>query len=146
MLRSALLFLALAAALSLVGRQPAAALDGELLLADLRPVNDNVHWARPQREAIDFCKKHGRATGLAIGTYIGHGEYERICLSDQQQRWFDATQAQINATGWGFNDVNSVDWPRAYRAAFGLCKSFDPSFVGGFFTGFMREAPGGPQQ
>jgi hypothetical protein len=49
--------------------------------------------------------------------------------------WLDITKAELDQTGWGFSDVNTVEWARASRAAFGFC-TFN-GFVGGQLNGYQ---------
>jgi hypothetical protein len=56
-------------------------------------------------------------------------------LDPTKSTWLDVSKAELDQTGWSFADINSVDWARASRAAFGFC-TFN-GFVGGQFNGYQ---------
>ncbi|SJM92811.1 trypsin-like serine protease [Crenothrix polyspora] len=96
---------------------------------------NQVHWAHANRAAAGLCS--GFAQGFVGGHFNGHmrnGRYGLFCYRDGTQ-WFDATDSEITATGWGFptHDVNDVPWALAARAAVGFCRG--KGFSGGFMNG-----------
>lgn len=105
------------------------------------PVDDvnTVNWAQAARAASAMCY----ARGFAGGHFTGHQDQrpgvqtKNIQCSGGDTAWFDLTDAEVEATGWGFSDVNTVDWARAGRAAANYCTS--KGFVGGQSTGHQRD-------
>lgn len=94
-----------------------------------------VSWAQANRVAERYCATRGQ--GFAGGHFNGHmagGRYGLFCYRDGAQ-WFDATDAQLAATGFGFATpkLDDVPWAQAARAAVGFCRS--KGFSGGFMTG-----------
>jgi hypothetical protein len=49
--------------------------------------------------------------------------------------WLDISKAELDQTGWGFADINNVDWARASRAAFAFCTA--NGFVAGELNGYQ---------
>lgn len=101
---------------------------------------NTVSWAQAGRAAERFCATRGQ--GFAGGQFTGHsaaGKYGIFCYKDGAQ-WFDATDAQLAATGFGFATprLDDVQWAQAARAATGACR--DKGFSGGFLNG--HQAPG----
>jgi hypothetical protein len=108
------------------------------------PVGDvnTAGWAQAARASAAMCY----ARGYAGGHYDGHqGTLENVagsgllCAAGGAQ-WRDLTAAEINATGWGFTDVNTVNWAQANRAAERFCATaVGGGYVGGHFTGHQRD-------
>jgi hypothetical protein len=92
---------------------------------------DRSTFAFACRAAHEFCigkgYKSGRFTGHIIGERIGLWAIPVNATS------FDATDVEIQATGWGFIDINKTHWAQIARAAteFSIRKGFEA----GFFTG-----------
>jgi hypothetical protein len=107
----------------------------------LMDVNE-VNWAQAGRAAAAMCYNRG----FAAGHFDGHQGVlppvpERgfgLQCSGGDTRWVDVTAGEIAATGWGFTDINSVNWAQAARAAERLCASFNEGFAGGHFNGHQR--------
>lgn len=105
------------------------------------PVGDvnTASWAQAARAASAMCF----ARGFAGGHFDGHqGQLQGrpgsgIICSGGDTRWFDVTAAQITATGWGFSDVNQVNWAQASRAAERICANLHDGapYAGGQFNG-----------
>ena len=101
-------------------------------------VVDDVNWAQAQRAASHICAnaKQGYVGGHFNGHYtsgtFGPGAFGLMCYGFPAQ-WFDASVAEINATGWPLGDLNSVGWAQAARAATTYCER--KGFVAGFMTG-----------
>lgn len=99
--------------------------------SDLRAVG----WAQASRSSDAMCYNRGFASGRFAGPQDpALGRYEVHC-DGPGTAWFDVTQADINATGWSFSDVNTVAWAQAQRAAAQLCAW--RGYVGGHFNGQM---------
>ena len=92
---------------------------------------DSTLYAQAGRASTDFCIGKGFSGGRFTGHYVG----ERIGLlcTPTTGKSFDATAADIQATGWNFSDINATPWAQIARAATGICNA--RNFVGGFFTG-----------
>jgi len=99
---------------------------------------NNVNWAQAGRTAERFCATRGFAGGQFNGHQRG-GSYGLFCYRGGAQ-WFDATDAQVAATGWGFPTPRLDDnlWAQAARAAVGFCRG--KGFSGGFMNG--HQVPG----
>lgn len=100
---------------------------------------NEVSWARANRAAERLCAKMNK--GFAGGHFNGHQldrEYGLVCYRGAS-RWFDASDAELAATGWGFATprLDDVHWAQAMRAATGFCQS--KGFNGGFMNG--HQAP-----
>lgn len=100
-------------------------------------------WAQARRAASNICGKEQK--GYVGGHFNGHqlwGQFglEKAGLVCYQApaEWFDATVAEIAATGWPVGDLNAVGWAQAARAATDFCKK--KNFVAGFMTG--HQVPG----
>ena len=96
---------------------------------------NRVSWAQANRAAERLCASANQ--GFAGGHFNGHqlgGKYGLFCYRDGAQ-WFDATDAELAATGWGFPTpkLDDVQWAQAMRAATGYCQS--KGFEGGFMNG-----------
>jgi hypothetical protein len=99
-----------------------------------------VSWAQANRAAERYCAT--RNQGFAGGHFNGHmrdGQYGLFCYRDGAQ-WFDATDSELAATGFGFSTPNLDDvlWAQAARAAVGFCRN--KGFSGGFMNG--HQVPG----
>jgi hypothetical protein len=109
------------------------------------PVGDvnTAPWAQAARAAAAMCFDRG----FAGGHFDGHqGQLQGrpgngILCSGGDTRWFDVTAAQVAATGWGFNDVNKVNWAQASRAAERFCASQHDGapYAGGQFNGHQLD-------
>lgn len=100
-------------------------------------------WAQVSRAASNICAKErkgyvgGRFNGHQIWGQFGLEKAGLVCYG-HPAKWFDATAAQIAATGWPVGDLNTVGWAQAARAATAFCKAND--YVAGFMTG--HQVPG----
>ncbi|HEY5723766.1 MAG TPA: hypothetical protein VIT45_15750 [Allosphingosinicella sp.] len=101
---------------------------------------NSVSWAQAGRAAEQLCARANQ--GFSGGQFNGHqlnGKYGLTCYGEGA-RWFDATDAELAATGFGFATprLDDVPWAQAMRAATNFCvgKGFD----GGFMNG--HQAPG----
>lgn len=100
---------------------------------------DDPDWseaAQASRAATEFCN----GKGFGGGRFTGHYIRERIGLICVKATvsFFDATDEEIAATEWDFQDINQTHWAQVARAATGFCNA--RGFVGGFFTG--HQIPG----
>lgn len=100
---------------------------------------NQVNWAQAGRAAERLCASANQ--GFSGGHFNGHqanGKYGLFCYSAGSQ-WFDASDAELAATGWGFATprLDDVQWAQAMRAATGYCQS--KGFDGGFMNG--HQAP-----
>ncbi len=98
---------------------------------------NTVSWAQANRAAERLCAGLNDGGQYAGGHFTGHqrdGRYGVLCYRGGAQ-WFDATDAQIAATGWGFATprLDEVPWSQAARAATGFCRG--QGFAGGFMNG-----------
>ena len=116
---------------------------------------DGRNWAQVQRTAYRLCTNRGFAAGFATGRSDPgpaqapaqpDGRYDLVCLNQTAGQWFDATPAQLTASGEAFTDINAVGWAQAGRAADNLCRAMSPGSPGGRLTGFTAKAPGDPNQ
>lgn len=96
---------------------------------------NRVTWAQANRAAERLCASANQ--GFAGGHLNGQqadGRYGLFCYRDGA-KWFDATDAELAATGWGFPTprLDDVAWAQAMRAATGFCqgKGFDGGFMNG---------------
>lgn len=96
---------------------------------------DSVNWAQANRAAEHLCAKAKR--GFAGGHFNGHqvgSKYGLFCYGEGA-KWFDATGAELAATGFGFATprLDDVKWDQAMRAATNFCvgKGFDGGFMNG---------------
>jgi hypothetical protein len=101
---------------------------------------NTVSWAQANRAAERLCA--GFNQGFSGGHFNGHmrdGQYGLFCYQDGAQ-WFDATDPEIAATGFGFSTpkLDDVSWAQAARAAVGFCRN--KGFSGGFMNG--QQVPG----
>lgn len=97
-----------------------------------------VNWAQAGRTAERICA----ARGFVGGQFNGHmraAQYGLFCYRGGAQ-WFDATDPELAATGWGFPTPSLDDnlWAQAARAATGFCRG--KGFSGGFMNG--HQVPG----
>ena len=72
---------------------------------------DDPNWseaAAAARAATEFCA----GKGFGGGRFSGHQIGERVGLLcvPANAAFFDATAADITATGWGFQDINLTHW------------------------------------
>ena len=86
---------------------------------------DTVSWTQASRAAERLCA--GFNQGFAGGQFTGHrigGLYGIYCYKDGA-RWFDATTAEIAATGWGWTsgDMDTEPWAQGARAATEFCRA-----------------------
>lgn len=100
---------------------------------------NQVSWAQANRAAERLCAAANQ--GFAGGHFNGHqvsGNYGLFCYRGAA-KWFDATDAELAATGWGFATpkLDDVQWAQAMRAATGFCQA--KGFEGGFMNG--HQAP-----
>lgn len=100
---------------------------------------NQVSWAQANRAAERLCA--GANQGFAGGHFNGHqlnGNYGLVCYRGASQ-WFDASDGELAATGWGFATpkLDDVQWSQAMRAATGFCQA--KGFSGGFMNG--HQAP-----
>jgi hypothetical protein len=101
---------------------------------------NTVGWAQAGRAAERICTNLKQ--GFAGGQFNGHmrgGNFGLFCYRGGAQ-WFDATDKEIAATGFGFPTPRLDDnlWAQAARAAVGYCRS--KGFSGGFMNG--HQVPG----
>ena len=97
---------------------------------------DWSEYAQAARAATDFCNGKGFGGGRFTGHYIG--ERDGLLCVKANVTFIDATDAEIAATDWDFQDINQTHWAQVARAATGVCNA--RGFVGGFFTG--HQIPG----
>lgn len=100
---------------------------------------DQVNWAQAARAAERLCAAANG--GFAGGQFNGHqanGKYGLYCYGTGS-RWFDASDAELAATGFGFATprLDDVPWAQAMRAAYGFCQG--KGFAAGFMNG--HQAP-----
>lgn len=100
---------------------------------------NTVHWAQAARAATQLCYNRGFVTGHFDGHQdLNTGGYGIQC-SGQGAIWREVTAINMNATQWGFTDVNQVTWAQANRAAVDICNTTLGSFAGGHFNGHMKD-------
>ena len=99
---------------------------------------NTVNWAQAGRTAERICATRGFIGGQFNGHQRG-GRYGIFCYRGGAQ-WFDATDRELAATGWGFPTPRLDDnlWAQAARAATGFCRG--KGFSGGFMNG--HQVPG----
>lgn len=100
---------------------------------------NQVNWALAARAAERLCAAANG--GFAGGHFNGHqvnGKYGLYCYGNGS-RWFDASGAELAATGFGFATprLDDVQWAQAMRAAYGYCQG--KGFAAGFMNG--HQAP-----
>lgn len=103
---------------------------------------NTVSWTRANRAAERLCAGFGQ--NFAGGQFNGHqvnGNYGLYCYRDGA-RWFDATTAEIAATGWGWasGDMDTEPWAQGARAATGFCRG--KGYSGGFMNGQIDRGAG----
>lgn len=101
---------------------------------------NQVNWAQANRAAERLCAT--ATPGFAGGHFNGQmrdGRFGLFCYRDGAH-WFDATDAELAATGFGFPTprLDDVLWAQAARAAVGFCRG--KGFSGGFMNG--HQVPG----
>ena len=86
------------------------------------------------RASTNFCNQKGFLGGRFTGHYVG----ERIGLlcTPTTASLINVNPADLNKSGWGFNDFDSTNWAQVSRAATNICTN--RGFVGGFFTGLQQ--------
>lgn len=93
---------------------------------------DVTPWAFACRGARDFAESKGytavRLTGHHVGERVG-----AICIPGRGIQVDDIPLADVTKTGWAFDDINTVSWAQAGRAAMSIAGN--RGLVGGFFTG-----------
>jgi Trypsin len=100
---------------------------------------NTVTWAQAARVGAKLCYNRGFVAGHFDGHQdVAQGGYGIQC-SGQGASWRDVTTADIASTGWGFTNINQVNWAQANRAAERLCAGFNQGFAGGHFNGHMRD-------
>lgn len=109
-----------------------------LLLGNL----DGLPWAYVRRAAQRMCVNRGFAAGIADGIHQAGKNYSLFCFGASAVQFFDATQREVDATGWGYTSPDEASWARAARVADGLCRQKLPGSPGGFMTGYRREGIG----
>lgn len=96
---------------------------------------DAVAWAAAGRVSDEYCRSRGFLGGFFTGHQVN--DLRGIVCAGPPADAFDAQQADVDATGWGFADVNGASWSQASRAAHHVCA--DPGFhhaaMGGHFAG-----------
>jgi hypothetical protein len=98
---------------------------------------NQVNWALASRAAERLCAGIKDGAPYAGGQFNGHqlnGNYGLFCYRGGAN-WFDATDAEIAATGFGFDTTQpeTVPWAQAARAATNFCRA--KGFAGGFMNG-----------
>ncbi len=91
-----------------------------------------VSWAQAGRAASDLCANDNR--GYAGGHFNGNeaaGRFGLVCYGGNVQ-WFDATTAELAATGWPVTNTDTTPWAHAARAGHEFCRGRS------FRTGFMN--------
>ncbi|TWB93607.1 LGFP repeat-containing protein [Bradyrhizobium macuxiense] len=99
------------------------------------PQLDNNAWAVAGRTSNEYCHNRGFVSGFFTGNQ-GNGLLGIVCVGapgDAQ----DAQQADVDASGWSFTDVNTVTWAQAARAGHHVCieSRFHRNATGGHFAG-----------
>jgi hypothetical protein len=80
----------------------------------------------PMHAAVRVCAVHGADRGCSAWA----------TPSDlTAPTWFDITRAELNATGWGFDSVDTVSWAQASRAAYAFCAGL--GYTGGQLNGWQ---------
>jgi V8-like Glu-specific endopeptidase len=99
-------------------------------------------WPSVQRSVTMMCAKRGFIGGTLVpDTTVANGVLKIACIGRTGGSTMQASQAQIDATQSGFNDLGSVGWAQAGRAAARLCASL-PGTIGGFFDGSVSGSVG----
>ena len=79
------------------------------------------------------CEPRLRRLVISTGTKVA--ETTGLFFTGKEAKWFDASDAELAATGWGFATpkLDDVQWAQAMRAATGFCqgKGFDGGFMNG---------------
>jgi len=99
---------------------------------------DTTNWAQVSRAATNICNNRGFVggffTGLQLPVLRGLGMlHGLVCLNSDVAQWFDAPQSELDGSLYPFQDINTVPWAYAARAATNIC--LNRHFAGGFFTG-----------
>lgn len=74
---------------------------------------DHALYAQASRAATGFCDDKDFNGGRFTGHYIG--ERDGVLCTPTTAAFFDATDAEIDATGWGFADINTAPWAQVAR-------------------------------
>ncbi|MCL4826734.1 MAG: trypsin-like serine protease [Caldilinea sp.] len=96
---------------------------------------NEVEWGLAFRAANEMCFNRGFIGGHFSGHVVLEHDLHGLVCGGPGAVWYDATQAEIQATGYGFLDTNLTHWAHANRAATALCEGFERGFVGGHFNG-----------
>lgn len=102
--------------------------------SSLNNVNE-VEWGLAFRAANEMCFNRGFVGGHFSGHVVLEQDLHGLVCGGPGAVWYDATQTEIQDTGYGFVDTNLVHWAQANRAATALCEGFQQGFVGGHFNG-----------
>jgi hypothetical protein len=89
-------------------------------------------WAQISRAATGFCNERGYVGGFFSGHQL-NGLHGVFCLGDDVATWYDSTEQELADSEYGFDDINTVPWAQAARAATNICLA--KGYAGGFFTG-----------
>jgi len=89
-------------------------------------------WAQVARAATGFCNVRSFSGGFFTGHQL-NGRHGIVCLGSNTGHWSDATEQDLFNSREGFEDINTVSWAKAARAATNIC--LEKGFPGGFFTG-----------
>jgi V8-like Glu-specific endopeptidase len=120
--------------------------EGDLLPASSFVLVDSS-WAQAQRVVQWMCIKRGFIGGTFVPDLGGTpGQYRFACIGRFGGISRNALQSEINGTGQGFLDPDTVHWARGARVATSLCRQFLSGSIGGLFTGFKTTASGDPAQ
>ena len=91
-----------------------------------------VPWAQAGRAASDLCAKDN--LGYAGGHFNGNeaiGKFGLVCYGGNV-KWFDASTAELFATGWPVTNTDTTPWAHAARSGHEFCRGRS------FRTGFMN--------
>ena len=89
-------------------------------------------WAQVARAATGICTARGFVGGFFTGHQL-NGLHGVDCLKSDVAFSFDATDGDLQNSGYSFADINLVPWAQAARAATNICVA--KGAAGGFFTG-----------
>lgn len=134
-------------AIAIPAEAPAAWVAHETISASPWPFDDidNDHWAQVARAATEIAVIQRRYVGGFftgnVRWHAGQHWYELICLPEGAASFFDSTSDDNDSSPWGFDDINTVSWAQAARAATGI--ALDRGFIGGFFTGHQLDGKRG---
>jgi hypothetical protein len=115
------------------------ALPVDLTVAKVSNIDvEKTPWAQARRGATDLCAKAGFIGGHLTGFQISTPSLTGLVCYREPAQFFDATPAELAATGWPVPDINNVHWAHAERAATSFCTA--KGFRAGFMTG--HQVPG----